>query len=435
MTRLDSVKNNLLCLALLLVTMSVTTGCANTSAKIQQSPNAALLRPHVDDSPKNILVFFDGSANDWTSRTNVRRLFELIAAQEDPKELTIYIEGVGSSSFRLTGGLIGAGMKGRVLTGYRFISQHYKTGDKIYIFGFSRGALQARTLAGLLAYNGIPSVDMGTNPTAKKAAIEQLEEQAKQIWKNTVLTHEDINKTQALWKSWQPNTPPPYTYAFETKPVNVQFLGIWDTVPGSSVKNYDAYHECDGGLKGTRYRVQPYPIIKEIAHAVALDEKRSKFRPLLVKTPYLPTQTKRHEVWFPGAHADVGGGYADSNDLAGISLNWMINLLKDHQLFSGGIPHVYEAHDGLAHWSMGDPPANAFSDFENRHVPTDAVMHNSVEQRKQLAAAPIRKTEKTLQPDELVLENREGISKGKVIVIEQYQGYNWHTPAPECESD
>src|SRR5262249_19458890 len=148
------------------------------------------------------------------------------------------------------------------------------------------------------------------------------------------------------WQSWQPGQAPVLAPEIKEKRINgkkgrdvqaveVTFVGIWDTVPGSSLKNYGYCKEEKGVVKkygssilpgvdeGERYKIDSYPVIRRIAHAVALDEKRSKFSPLLLCPAINPPSTKVHEMWFPGAHADVGGGYKDSDALSGISLNWM----------------------------------------------------------------------------------------------------------------
>ena len=69
-------------------------------------------------------------------------------------------------------------------------------------------------------------------------------------------------------------------------------------------------------------------------------------------------------MWFPGAHADVGGGYGDddSNELPGISLNWMIKFLGDSYQFATPVPPFPESAVGLARWSIGNYPGNKFSD-------------------------------------------------------------------------
>lgn len=392
-------------------------GCS-TKPITQYAPNPDVSRLKSPYSVnKNIFVFFDGTANDWSSRTNIRRLFELIAVHEDPTELSIYIDGVGSSSTPLTGGALGYGMKSRILEGYMFLARYYNPGDQIYIFGFSRGAFQARALAGIISYNGLPKFTKGNKTESHKELLKLLRTQSENIWK---LSKDKNDYTDEEWLSWKADAPPPFAkeikekHNIDTLAVKIKFLGIWDTVPGSSFKDYDLYKECKNRAEGDRYKILPYPTIEEIAHALSLDEKRSKFRPVLVRKPIDPKRTQLHQVWFPGAHADVGGGYEDSNDLAGISLNWMLKLLEKHNIFEGRHPTVYSAYDGLAHWSIGDRPANAGSEEENRPVPVKSIFHPSIQKRVAGKKVPIRKMGK--------------------VVFEKYNGLDWESEFRECRS-
>lgn len=317
--------------------------------------------------PKNLFVFLDGTANNPSSATNVYRLYEMISQNNDPYTKSIYIEGVGTrdSLWTLTGMILGLGMEERILMGYKFLALNYQPGDQIYIFGFSRGAHQARSLAGLLAYAGLPEITDEYKDRLMKIGNQILE-----------LTKEksDINY-KCEWSSWTPGQAPLLAKAIkkqhnlDMQPVEVTFLGIWDTVPGSFFKTYGTCKEEEDGREGDRYKSDSYPPIRHIAHAVSLDEKRSKFRQLLVCPAINENFTKIDEVWFPGAHADVGGGYDEegSKELPNISLNWMLDLLSKNYSFQNGAPQKQPSKaTGLAHWSMGDSPGNWFSDCEDR---------------------------------------------------------------------
>lgn len=199
------------------------------------------------------------------------------------------------------------------------------------------------------------------------------------------------------WKEWTSGQKPLLAEKIdqEMQPAEIAFLGVWDTVPGSSAKEYGYCRENRGILKryfwwlipgidsGQRYKTDSYPPIRLIAHAVSKDEKRSKFSPLLLCPAIENTNpTTYTEVWFPGAHADVGGGYEDSNELAGISLNWMVKLLGNIYPPATSFAPVPENALGLAHWSIGDSPANAFSECIDRAPPAGAKIDGSVVARK-----------------------------------------------------
>jgi uncharacterized protein (DUF2235 family) len=366
----------------------------------------------LDNSPdhKSIFVFLDGTANDDTSKTNVWRLFKLIDKYKNPHTIGRYIEGVGSVKDPLEddpllpflGDALGRGMQDRILEAYDYIAVNYKAGDDIYIFGFSRGAHQARALAGLLAYAGVPASIDNSDDTDRRVKSERILKLLKES------LDEDFNEQ---WHAWKPNQAPLLVEVIkkdvllDMRPVEIKFLGVWDTVPGSSFKKYEACKEkigfCKRNLnwlpiisKGERYKSGSYPPIHEIAHAVSLDEKRSKFRPLYLCGPLEEKYTTLHEVWFPGAHADVGGGYGD-DALPNISLNWMIGLLSNNYQFSSRPDRFIENPKGLAHWSYGDKPANAGSRCEDRkdhkdwQPPLGYKADSSIEKRKQGGAMPV----------------------------------------------
>ena len=114
-------------------------------------------------SKKRILIFFDGTNNEWSSRTNTRRLFENLASREDPSLVCHYVEGVGTGIIgSVSGSILGQGMKSRILDGYKFLSHHYKPGNDIYVFGFSRGAHQARALTGIISHCGLLDSESAT---------------------------------------------------------------------------------------------------------------------------------------------------------------------------------------------------------------------------------------------------------------------------------
>ncbi len=355
---------------------------------------------------KNLFVFFDGTANDPILETNVHRLYTVLAHSNAPLTQSIYIDGVGTknSFLTLTGMILGLGMEERILIGYRFLAQHYRAKDKIFILGFSRGAHQARILAGLLGYSGLPENFPGPDQEKEQIRISnKIIELTKDARTKGVYdpdnpendgnsqTAKDYEK-QTYWKNWTPQTPPPLAQEIHTQhkidviPVEVTFLGLWDTVPGSS---FIEYGNCDA-RNSHRYKLGAYPPFQHIAHAVSIDEKRTNFQQTLMCQPMNP-RTKIDEVWFPGAHADVGGGYADSDQLPGLSYNWMLDLLDDHYTFNSGVLHQTNANaKGLTHWSFGDWPANIGSDCEDRKLPKEANIHSSYEERKDADSVPIR---------------------------------------------
>lgn len=335
--------------------------------------------------PKSIFVFLDGTRNDKDSATNVWQLYQYVTKNNDPQATAYYIEGVGTDQKPKVMAALGIGQEARILRGYKFIMEQYRPGDKIYLFGFSRGAHEARALAGLIAYAGIPSTNNSLAPIGNKI-LELVQEK------------KDADYVDA-WKSWIVGDSPLLADEIQNKlnvsvqPAEVYFLGVWDTVPGSSFKSYKGgckehigfvkktLHRAPVIDRGERYKTDTYPPIRRLAHALAIDEKRSKFTPILLCPP-ITDYSQTEEVWFPGAHADVGGGYQDSDGLPGLSLNWMIDLLNGVYKFNEPLPRALEDPNGLAHWSYGDVPSVAAGECKDRAVPSRAVLHPSINVRK-----------------------------------------------------
>jgi hypothetical protein len=319
------------------------------------------------------LIFMDGTANTWTNRTNVRRLFEVIAAQENPKHLCFYVDGVGTQD--ALGKVAGFGLKPRVLKAYEFLAENYREGDRVYVFGFSRGAHAARTLCGLVAHCGVP------NGAEKRALAQEVGYSEGAVWdfceKNLheppikakgPEVRQKLRDNQELVARRFPG--------LDWREGKIQFLGLWDTVPALHFTNISDDGEV--GVKDgrpERYKIRPYPNIKTVAHAIAIDELRSQFRAVRVGPPLDPGSTKVYEVWFPGAHSDVGGGYqADSNDLAGISLDWMLDLLKSDSLLRNNY-QVYADPKGIIHHPEMGGIGSWGSRSRWRAMPEKAVIH------------------------------------------------------------
>lgn len=106
------------------------------------------------DKPRKIVIFFDGTHNNPSSDTNVKKLHSLVTLQDRKSVASLYIDGVGVGS-DVAGMSLGLGVKARVRIAYEFLLANHREKDEIYIFGFSRGAYQARILASLLANVGL----------------------------------------------------------------------------------------------------------------------------------------------------------------------------------------------------------------------------------------------------------------------------------------
>jgi uncharacterized protein (DUF2235 family) len=344
--------------------------------------------PPVAPGPKHLFVFLDGTQNTGESATNVYELFKKVTGLGAPSVRAIYVAGVGSADSPITGSILGRGMEYRMLLGYEFLARNYTADDKIYIFGFSRGAHQARALAGFISYAGIPEVTDENRVHLRRIANRMLELTKKEK------DSDPVNRN--IWRSWSPKDPPPLAAKIiamdglkqKTQHARITFLGVWDTVPGSFFKTLNP-GDCSFSetRRKQRYKSGSYPPIETIAHAVSVDEKRHKFRPMVVCPAMNEDLTRVHEIWFPGAHSDVGGGYGDPAGLPSVSMSWMIDLLNADETLTDLAP-VKANPLAPAHWSIGNFPGNFGSHCEDRNVPDDK-MDPSVQKRRDAPTAPI----------------------------------------------
>lgn len=257
---------------------------------------------------RNLIVCCDGTWNasdnrdgDALAPTNVRKLFEAVNLDSTtPVQLTRYQSGVGTGGLldRVAGGLVGYGLSEDIRDCYQWLADKYQPGDRIFLFGFSRGAYTARSLGGLIGRYGL--VDFSQHKQASRSEL------VKQIYC-------DGYKKSGECKDVH----------FHKDSNTVHFIGVWDTVGALGIPddnlildlldNPDFYRFHD-----TRISKQ----VKHARHAVALDEKRSSFTPTLWSKP--PAGVDLKQVWFPGAHSDVGGGYKETG-LSDGALKWMID--------------------------------------------------------------------------------------------------------------
>lgn len=289
-----------------------------------------VLKPDGQSTKHKHVIFFDGTANAEASDTNIKKLHSLISLQNKKDIGTIYIEGVGANG-KLVGMATGWGIGHRVRLAYEYLLQNYKVKDRIYIFGFSRGAYSARILSSLLYYGGLPT---------KKSSKEEAKMIAEKIYDAYKGKMTKKERKLVIKDTVQKNNFP------KLHSTNVHFLGLWDTVEALGRPDYkENYLEVN-----ERYGDQLCNVNKA-AHALALDDNRARiFTPILLTRNYLLEDCDRtlegeywkpskvniikrlnntvEEVWFTGAHFDVGGGYPNSL-LGGVSLNWMMKQIKN----------------------------------------------------------------------------------------------------------
>jgi len=307
---------------------------------------------------KNIVLFSDGTGNSSGKlfRTNVWRLYQALdlghpseqeAAAGLTSQIAYYDDGVGTSSFKplaLLGGVFGVGLRRNVLDLYVFLCRNYEPGDRIYAFGFSRGAFTIRVLIGLVVTEGV----------LRCATEESLRRYARDAYrayrKCYVQTGGLVQPIRAIrdWvvRRWRRLFDQPLYSEIEKQAVDrIEFVGVWDTVAAYGLPITEMTRGIDEvvwPLSMPNYRLSDK--VRRARHALALDDERDTFHPLLWEEGYEPNPTegdppKLKQVWFAGAHSDVGGGYPDDG-LAYVALEWMVKESQEAGLRF--VPHVLD---------------------------------------------------------------------------------------------
>lgn len=334
-------------------------GCATTSVEDKTLDTNA--------SAKKIIVCIDGTWNTPTTDdnndgipdpTNVWKTYNAIKSANDPNVRIFYLPGVGTSGLinKITGGATGAGIVDQILKAMAFIVDNYRANDEIYILGFSRGAYASRILADVIVNVGMPRYSSKPN-----------------------LIH--------TWNKYidQYGSPSNYGKLRRIKRKIVGFFGsddlqtnievsalfLFDTVSAIGLPKYkdeqriDTYATLSNDLD---------PNIHFAYHAVSIDEKRADFKPELINP-----RNNVIQMWFTGAHSDIGGGYAQTS-LSDISLLWMLDQLSTYFTIAPPrtSPNIYaDIHQPWLDQLYKNKPKIT------RVIPQEDFIHNSVTKRYQ----------------------------------------------------
>lgn len=298
---------------------------------------------------KNIVICTDGTGNEFGKNvTNVVETYLL--ADKSKSQFVYYDAGIGTGGYHYdegTGKLraayqmgTGAGVHKNTEQAYTYLMEKYERGDKVFLFGFSRGAFTARALAGMLHKVGLLPPDHDN----------QLEYASKYYYDKK---YHDV--APAFKKGFARSCP-------------VHFIGVWDTVDSTLL------HE---GKRFTNTRLNPE--VSFAYHAVSIDERRRDFPVCLWDQKNLARGQKMEQVWFAGVHSDVGGWYT-SRALSSIALCWMIDkavaaglkvdakLLKEKQAERDPLGKKHESYEKF--WR--------FRGEKRRVIPSSSRIHRSV---------------------------------------------------------
>jgi uncharacterized protein (DUF2235 family) len=339
-----------------------------------QGPVPSRSRSAAHREPKNIVICCDGTGNQITGdHSNVLKLFRM--ATKDEAQRVFYDPGVGTigtddawqrlrTNARAIFGLVtGAGLDENVLDAYKFIVENWERDDKVFLFGFSRGAYTVRELAGFLHVVGLLRPDQLNLCEYALTAYKKSGWRSEEVYDEARAQGEEPPAPLPAAgtgvegaRSARPSVHPvarregPFAAAWEfaratgTRHVPIHFMGCWDTVASMIVPGPKL-------VSMPRLRTLPYtrfnPSVRAFRHAMAVDERRRMFRlnwwkdgQKFVSNPFShpPAEEPQDCVqrWFPGVHSDVGGGYAEEqSSLSKWPLIWMVTEAVGHGLRIG----------------------------------------------------------------------------------------------------
>ena len=351
---------------------------------------------------KNILLFSDGTGNSSGKlfKTNVWRMYEAVdlglTTPDQPVQIAYYDNGVGTSKIKAIAwiaGIFGFGLQRNVRAIYRYVCRNYERGDKIYCFGFSRGAFTIRLVAALLATRGIATYNDERELKARTRDV--VRDFQKENEPNLIPWLTQFNRwvRTGLITLKRAAVGPRYKIrpSFGGQPI--QFIGVWDTVAAYGGPSAEITRAIDNFIYPLTMTDQCLSTnVRFARHALSIDDERDAFHPLLWdEWDWAEKARKRHpnnltaqtrfnrrvqQVWFAGVHSDVGGGYPDES-LSYVSLAWMMQEATEK-----GVRFLDEARDRIQRVSNSLGPIHnsrgglaSYYRFQPRRI--EAFFHKS----------------------------------------------------------
>ena len=326
---------------------------------------------------KRLALFFDGTWNRHATRTNVSRLYDLTDADQsyrgrlgkraipegstnvEVSQIKYYHSGVGVKwGEKLRGGAFGFGISRNIKDGYLWLAEHYRPGDEIFLFGFSRGAYTARSLVGLIRKCGIPAFP-----------DEAFAKEAYHIYRE---------------KQWEPDgrQAAAFRESFSWPDPKVKFIGVWDTVGALGVPAHGVWFSKDFYKHDTdlsdREECESRLLWMSIGPTKHWSNKK------------VPDKTQSVEQrWFPGAHGDGGGG--EEGRLYQEPLKWIQEKAKacgltfKHDVLVEKDAHLDRMHDSYGKFMFGlyaKLPWN-YPNYRPLHFGVNETIDESVYERQQ----------------------------------------------------
>ncbi len=319
---------------------------------------------------KRIVLCSDGTGNTANKNrgTNVWKVFEAVdlnGHKEDPgqmQQIAFYDDGVGTEGLkllRLMAGAVGYGLKRNVKQLYTELCRAYAAGDEVYLFGFSRGAFTVRTLAGLIGRCGIidthpVSASGRARTTLKDRELEALVDRAyrhfrkhfRRRWSDRLHRFIPFSSTaEQASSAFRQRYAVKHPDHAPDGVAKIKFVGVWDTVDAvglpvaelATALNWIWPYKFPDLILGTH--------VQKGCHALAIDDERRSFHPTMWDESEEDRGENRIEqVWFAGAHANVGGGYPKQG-MSLVPLCWMMQKAANQGLrFLAGSLRDYSEH-------------------------------------------------------------------------------------------
>ena len=291
---------------------------------------------------KNIVICCDGTGDQFSeNNTNIVEIYRLVENNIEP-QIAYYDPGVGTLKDKLFGYAFGYGLKSNIEDAYRYLMNNYHPGDKVFLFGFSRGAFTVRCLAGMIHKCGL----------LFRGSDNQIPYASK------IYNTRNNNTLAQKFK---------LTFAQD---VPIHFIGVFDTV-ASLGWIYGWRNYFDDTLNHN---------VNHGYHALSIDEKRRKFYPSLWNASKKANNQVIKQIWFAGVHSDIGGSY-ENNGLAKITLKWMLENAADCGLLVDNSELAKISYDSSA------PMHNSYTlewkllGKTIRIIPENSFIHKSVFER------------------------------------------------------
>lgn len=428
-----------------------------SNKRAANADDSACASDHRNRDPIDLLLFSDGTGNHGgvTQNTNVWRLYNMLDIHNDQHQVrTFYDDGIGTNSnavIKAMGLAFGYGLSNNVCDLYTFLVKNYLPGDRIFLFGFSRGAYTIRVLAALICKMGIWCEDQffAAQKSEAKKTIKLILQEYRAIEKDPFWNNNALRFQHAI---------------------PIQFVGVWDTVdavgmPVDELKWLFRIREYSFVPRQWRLRQWGFsdhnlhPQVRHARQALSIDDDRWTFHPNV----WNEDPDRIEQVWFAGSHSNIGGGYP-KDGLSLVSLDWMLSEMEG--VLGGAMPPLlpgkrqdvrqranafdrhYEPRKGFGRLYRYRPRRlvdlhlhresgytkflnSLFPEVDNTsiHPPSTIKLHNSVWHRIELATQGYAPLFLPSTQGELAL--MEATSTPKQAISEPAR--KWHHPQPSQE--